>query len=1107
VFTAAAVKVPLNDSKIIERLLSKRQEWQRDAWGYYDETPEVKFAINFLANGIGKVRYFAACYNAEGEVVPVDDPTSPLVAAKFDADGVVTSLELSPLAQAATQEIERLRAPTGGQGELNRMIEANIEVAGECFLHGQDEKTAQGIPGDVDYRPYQPESWDVRSVSEIESTGKSLPGGHPEVLVHDTPGDKGRPIDDTTEGLIRMWQRHPQWSKLPDCHMRALISDLEGLALMTAQQKAESKSRLSAPLVLVPVELGLTDQPAPTGDDSPDEGGDPVEQGGQQNGLLEAITNFATTPVDDPTDVATLVGLIISGQANYLRPDVFRTMDLSRPPDMTLDQKIEKKIDRVARGLNVPVEVVMGHMSTTFSNAEQIDQDVYEDHFEPRVQWLAEAYTTGFLHPNLSALFGADVDVTQVFAWPDISGLVSDQDVNPDEAHSRGVISDAAYRRMKSIPEDDAPDDVEWARNLAARKGIFTEALTREVLILGGVDVAMPSAAPEAAPGVAPAAMVLLAAARANPGRRLMSLDVSLRDRLLGAAESALDRALEKAGNRLRSSQQLRPRLRGLADMRWAANELGPALIADAGFTADVLLEDAWAALETQFNEWVTQAGADALTIVEEITGNMSRARRAEMQLRLLENKDEAWKWLSTNMSDLAKRQLFDPETIAIAEAAGELSLSSRVPPGLVREALSRAGGAALRGEAGNVKALQNTPIGMLATGGDITDALTDGGARIDAFQWVYGAAQRKTFEPHLALNGTVFANFDDPVLTNTDGWPDTPYFYPGDHNGCVCDFEPIVITPEEVAAHTTQIEDVAEVEKPGPAESVDWSKKRAAPLNDVVKKALREAKATKTGEPVMIRNLNYKLGSAYRRDITSNAIAVERHGFKVLVEVSDGNMSRAAMNDYLDRHEGLKDLEVFSKQLTNKGRAVTNQISYLDARNPDDLYWSKKYGGRDFLSAATANMNSGEITYYNGGTGMRTLRHEYGHLVDGARGPSTLGYSDWLDAGSLDAARGQSEFAGWIPRTDASHRIVQTGIERQRALPNGYEYTHGITDYGRANNKEDFAESMALYMADQRYGSVGRIERDGRTVSLRFADIWPARASLLDEYTKGLLK
>jgi hypothetical protein len=119
---------------------------------------------------------------------------------------------------------------------------------------------------------------------------------------------------------------------------------------------------------------------------------------------------------------------------------------------------------------------------------------------------------------------------------------------------------------------------------------------------------------------------------------------------------------------------------------------------------------------------------------------------------------------------------------------------------------MARAGGAAsltATGQGGAYITLTDAgtrPAGGIATGDRLRDTLRDHGAQIEAYQWVYGPAQRRNpFEPHLQLDGLVFRNFDDPALANTSGWPELDYFLPGDHSGCLCDTLPIILGPDEL--------------------------------------------------------------------------------------------------------------------------------------------------------------------------------------------------------------------------------------------------------------------------------------------------------------------
>jgi hypothetical protein len=137
-----------------------------------------------------------------------------------------------------------------------------------------------------------------------------------------------------------------------------------------------------------------------------------------------------------------------------------------------------------------------------------------------------------------------------------------------------------------------------------------------------------------------------------------------------------------------------------------------------------------------------------------------------------------------------------------LKNAAGEIDPSAKVPQGLLRAALARAGGTDESeleiGSGYSVMASDGSAVGGVAFGDTIEGALAeDYGAVIEGYEWDYGPFPREPFPPHEALDGETFINFDDPVLENASGWPEVPYFLPGDHPGCVCDLSPVILGPD----------------------------------------------------------------------------------------------------------------------------------------------------------------------------------------------------------------------------------------------------------------------------------------------------------------------
>lgn len=853
---ASAQRFNLKNKKVTAKQAQPVRPWQTEAWEYSREVPEIKYSNSFMGNVMAKCRLFVAVRDA-------DDPEAPPIPATDPEAGLPPGAALR-----AQMELDRLKGPLGGRAEILRAGNMNLEIAGEGYIIGWGPREQPIVDPDTEQPTGEveiiPEQWGVYSVSQV--TPKA---GRFEVKLR--PSDKElRTLDPNLDAIIRVFQRDPEWSLEADCNMRGVLSECEALVLLTNSIKADAKSRMSAGYLLIPHELST----GPDRETDPEDGEEaPVDP------FLQELYDGAVDPVEDPSSAAAVAPTFIRGPADALKE--FRHVTITRTADQYVLAKITAGIERIARGLNLPVEVVMGHQQTTFANALQVSKDTFNDHFQPRCMLIADALTVGFLVPNLIEA-GMDPDVAErLVVWFDPSDMIAQP--NPidtaDKGYEMGLLSGEAWRRAGNWSEDDAPDPVEQLVQAVLKLGQFDPSITSAILDLLGVPLDIqPAAAP--APAFAQAAGVrqLLAAAitnrydvngngarrtldqlmvdvlardpsiehvspppleltasrtaRRNRGHELTMLDRDLRVRLLTAADAALTRALEKAGNKLRSKAgQTRTLAKaGFIHSVYVASHLGRKLVADAGFSDDDLIGvDAWSGLESSFRAWVAAAQQKALAIVGDVV-DLSAAHRSTLALRQAADLDRAWLWMRDELHKLAVGRLFAPDPTA--PAAGEFDPSVRIPVGLVRQALAIAGGAtglahveprrpALRavggGSMGNpgaeaegqpvfVAVNNDQPLGGVGLGELVGETLVEGGAGVEGFVWVYGPAFRAhPFDPHEELDGVPFVNFDDDVLASGNASEDAswigPFLYPGDHDGCNCDFEPTLLDPDELAA------------------------------------------------------------------------------------------------------------------------------------------------------------------------------------------------------------------------------------------------------------------------------------------------------------------
>lgn len=832
--TAAAKSVDLS-KRAGRRSIEK---WQGFAWEAFDDVPEIKELFLWRSDQVAKLKLF-------GAVRLSNDERQEPVALDSDAAAAAGLGITQGIIDLISAELAAFRTPLGGQAEILRRMELNLEAVGECWVAGFNALLPAGSA---------PVEWVVASIDEyVVSDGRRFYADRPDKKRRTGPDDyvkdpenSARPIVDQVDDLFRVWQPHARWYGLADCALRAALTEAELLTILTNQLIAEARSRVGAGFMTIPNELAIQ---LPGGQIIPSmpqaDGEEPQPDDPVMVALMEGMIN----PAEDPSHPSAVVPILIRGAKEALTADALRCFGTARPVDATLDARIDARVVRLARGLDAPPERIMGFDATTYANADQVDEDTWEDYLQPRAEFLVQAITVGYLlsRPALRALpekvlerLCVWYDADDVIAQPDTSG------VNADEMFDRFAIGNEAYRRFRGASEEDAPTPEEILERLALRRSVVTTDLAAALLERlsneAGVDItawAVPGAAtsssgpPGAGAAVAaflaglglsvpqppsiralPASASLLAAVRPDTraGRRLIGIDRDLRTRLLVAANAAMGRALELAGNRLKnklsaggSEDRLRAKMLGRDHV---AAHMGRTAVT-AALGADVW-DVAWQGLGESWLSWTATARDEAITVLSGVVGGLSDVERVALSDRLTLAADDAWGWLSDSMSEVADTRLFNPGA-EIAPALGEFDASLTVPPGLIRQAVARAGGAAgLDTSAGGAWVAINPEggdAGGLAFGQFARETLRSKGAGVEGYEWDYGPGHRsQAFKPHLRLDGKTFVNFDDPVLSNGHGWPPFSFYIPGDHNGCQCDAVPIIIPPEDVVVEDAPV-------------------------------------------------------------------------------------------------------------------------------------------------------------------------------------------------------------------------------------------------------------------------------------------------------------
>lgn len=793
-------------SDVVRALALTKQPWQSDAWGYRDKIGELRFGLQFRSRAVARVKYLPA------QVMANEDEPIPL-----DSDKGITI----PAALAAAAAFELARLPLDAGYQFLGVLDENMGVTGECWLHGVK---SGGM-----------EQWEILSVDEVDA------GGDGQMYIRDLGSSGGRRLVTAQEEMLRLWVPHPRFKILADSPMRSLLEPCEDIVLAGREMRAAARSRFAANgLLLIPNGLTLMNAVKEDTDEIDDDA------------MFAELGAMLLAPISNEGDPGAVIPAMLKGETEDLA--AVRHLTMTREDSPTLLEKIDKSLGRLARGLDIPPEIITGMAAANHWTAWQIDASTYRNHIDPAVRIIADSLTEAFLRPALLARGFSPEDVALVQVWYDAGAVTENPNRVQDakDAFDRGGIGWEPLRQALGFNAADAPSDEETLRMVAFKigsdpataavllqtlfgKGDPIEAVNKRIVDPTGTenvpdDPTETKALPPGQPGQAPALpaaptpstpapslaaqSILALISGATPvtadtqddgdwllldASKLMEIDRADRDRIVTAADAAVSRALEKAGAKIRSKAQKNAAHRQIAasaDVSQLASILGrdvvTAMFADADIFGDSLDD-----LEAKFGRWVAASIQRTITAVLALLrvdkdSDRGKAITEKLTTAMSGRVKGGWSLLRAGLAKLAEQYLYNPHP---AEEPGEAS-DSLVPAGLVRGALAFVGGApadtgGITDEGEPVRPVR--PLGGVALGDEVETVLADEGAHQLGFQWVYGITPAtRHFEPHLALEGERFTSWSDPRLVPEDryAWVG-PHFTPGDHKGCMCDYVP----------------------------------------------------------------------------------------------------------------------------------------------------------------------------------------------------------------------------------------------------------------------------------------------------------------------------
>lgn len=418
--------------------------WQQAAWEYYDDVPELRFGVTWAANACSRARLYVGRIDEDGssEPEPVNDKTY---------QGANLGRLLAPLAELFDGQ--------SGQAEMLRRLAVHLNVPGESYLCGWDD------PDTGERR------WTLASNDEITPSQ----GGNVRVMLPDVPDSID--LDPAVSTVIRMWRPHARRAYDPDSPVIALRGTLRELMDLSGHVAATAESRLAgAGVMFVPKEISF---PTPQAT----EGVNPLHADPFTAALIESMV----TPIKDRDSAAAVVPLVVRAEAEYC--DKVKHYTFSTPFDAAAKDLRDAAIRRLAAGMDMPPEVLMGLGDSNHWSAWQVEESAVKLHIEPLLGLMADALTQQYYRPALVALGMTQADADRYVIWYDTTDLTLRPNRGPEalQAYENGLVAEHVVRRELGFSDEDAPTPVERARLLAEKVALTNGELAPGLLPLLGV--------------------------------------------------------------------------------------------------------------------------------------------------------------------------------------------------------------------------------------------------------------------------------------------------------------------------------------------------------------------------------------------------------------------------------------------------------------------------------------------------------------------------------------------------------------------------------------------------------------------------------------------
>lgn len=513
--TVMAAAMPMSGPGVTRidrgRHRSTTDQWQQEAWYFFDAIGEVRSPLVWIANAVSQADVHATDLDPD-----TGKPTGP-----------------SDDARAQAVAAQAFGGPSQRAGVL-RTIALCWQVAGEAWLIIRPRPPKRGAA--------QPDEWLALSGSKVTAKGTSWQYTDPRTGMEVTLTEQDR--------LIRIWQPHPNDQARADSSLRPALPICREIEKVSQSIISRLDSRIaSAGLAFIADEVDV-----PRG-----------EFDTTAAAVMDQILTAMEHGIANPGTAAAHVPVIVNAPAEHIASEgVFRLIDMSTALDGELIGIRDNARDRLAQALDAPKQVAEGSQGEGNHWSDwKVEEDTYKIYIEPLFKAIGDAVDEYWYIPALE-LLGDTQAAQRALGW-DTTAIVARPDASEtlEAAYDKILISDEYYLAEKGLPIDSVPTDEERTRRFLEKvvlgaPTLLADPAVAEALGLSievqpaaaGVDATVSAGGELEPPEPEPAPVRALPA----PGDSAEEPE-EVPEGLVAAAELIVYDALRRAGGRLLTNQ------------------------------------------------------------------------------------------------------------------------------------------------------------------------------------------------------------------------------------------------------------------------------------------------------------------------------------------------------------------------------------------------------------------------------------------------------------------------------------------------------------------------------------------------------------------------